>query len=61
MRPTSASSASTTEPCGWQVYRAGAMVGALIRAVVLPGERGRKAANRFHLYRRGPCRVEDRT
>jgi GT2 family glycosyltransferase len=46
---------------GWQVYRAGAMVGAFIRAIVLPGQRGRKAANRFHLYRRGPCRVETRS
>jgi GT2 family glycosyltransferase len=46
---------------GWQVYRAGAMAGAFIRAIVLSGERGRKAANRFHLYRRGPCRVEMRS
>ncbi len=43
---------------GWQVYRAGVMVGALARALVLPGERGRQAADRFHLYRRGPCRIE---
>jgi hypothetical protein len=27
---------------------------------VLPGDRGREAAARFHLYRRGPCRVESR-
>ncbi len=46
---------------GWQVYRAGAMSGALIRAVVLPRPRGRAAAARFHLYRQGPCRVEARS
>jgi GT2 family glycosyltransferase len=45
---------------GWQVYRAGIMAGAFLRALVLPGERGREAARRFHLYRRGPCRVESR-
>ncbi len=45
---------------GWQVYRAGAMVGALVRALVLPGDRGHRAADRFRLYRRGPCRVESR-
>ena len=45
---------------GWQCYRAGAMLGALGRALVLPGERGHQAAARFHLYRRGPCRVESR-
>jgi GT2 family glycosyltransferase len=44
---------------GWQVYRAGTMVGSLVRALVLPGDRGRQAANRFHLYRRGPVRTED--
>jgi GT2 family glycosyltransferase len=43
---------------GWWVYRAGAMVGALGRALVLRGERSRDATARFHLYRRGPCRVE---
>jgi GT2 family glycosyltransferase len=43
---------------GWQVYRSGTMAGALVRALVLPGERGRSAASRFHLYRRGPCLVE---
>jgi GT2 family glycosyltransferase len=45
---------------GWWGYRAGAMGGALVRALVLPGDRGREAAARFHLYRRGPCRVESR-
>ncbi len=43
---------------GWTVYRTGVMVGALIRGLVLPGTRGKHAAIRFHLYRRGPCRVE---
>ena len=47
-------------PGGWQRYRWGVMVGAAIRAVVLPGARGRAAAKRFHLYRHGPCRVEAR-
>ena len=45
-------------PGGWQVYRAAVMAGAALRAVVLPGSRGRAAATRFQLYRRGPCRVE---
>ncbi len=45
-------------PVGWWAYRAGAMTGALLRAVVLGGDRGRKAAARFHLYRRGPSAVE---
>jgi GT2 family glycosyltransferase len=47
-------------PRGWHIYRAGVMVGAAIRAVVLPGERGRAAADRFHRYRMGPTRVEGR-
>jgi GT2 family glycosyltransferase len=46
---------------GWEVYRTGTMAGAFIRAIVLPGQRGREAALRFHLYRRGPCQVESRT
>ena len=45
-------------PAGWWVYRAATMTGAALRALVLPGDRGRAAARRFHLYRRGPCRVE---
>ncbi|HEV3281405.1 MAG TPA: glycosyltransferase [Acidimicrobiales bacterium] len=44
-------------PLGWWLYRAGAMVGALIRALVLRGDRSRLAAARFHLYRRGPTTV----
>ncbi len=43
---------------GWQSYRAAVMTGAALRALVLPGRRRRDAADRFHLYRRGPCRVE---
>jgi GT2 family glycosyltransferase len=46
---------------GWWVYRTGAMAGALVRALFLPGERGRSAAARFHLYRRGPGRVESQS
>lgn len=45
---------------GWTVYRAGVMVGALARALLLPGARGRQAASRFRLYWSGPCRVESR-
>jgi GT2 family glycosyltransferase len=47
-------------PGGWQAYRAGVMVGSALRAVVLPGARGRAAADRFHRYRKGPCRIEAR-
>ena len=47
-------------PRGWQGYRAAVMTGAALRALVLPGQRGRAAADRFHLYRVGPCRVEAR-
>ncbi len=47
-------------PRGWLVYRAGVMVGSGLRALVLPGARGRAAADRFHRYRHGPCRVEAR-
>lgn len=43
---------------GWWIYRTGVMTGALARALVLPRARGRAAADRFHLYRRGPCLVE---
>ncbi len=45
-------------PAGWWVYRGAALFGASVRALVLPGERGRRAAARFSLYRRGPLRVE---
>lgn len=43
---------------GWRIFRAGVMAGALVRAVAMGGERGRRAADRFHLYRTGPCRAE---
>jgi GT2 family glycosyltransferase len=43
---------------GWWIYRTGVMTGAVLRALVVPGHRGRAAAARFHLYRRGPHRVE---
>ncbi len=45
---------------GWQVARAGQVVGAGVRSVVLPGERGRAAADRLRLYLRGPVRAEAR-
>jgi GT2 family glycosyltransferase len=45
---------------GWRIFRAGVMAGSLLRALVLPGERGRLAAARLHLYRTGPCRAESR-
>jgi GT2 family glycosyltransferase len=45
-------------PRGWQVYRTAVMTGAAVRAVALPGDRGRAAARRFHRYRQGPGRVE---
>jgi GT2 family glycosyltransferase len=43
---------------GWWIFRCGAMTGALVRALVLPGDRGREAAARFRLYRSGPIRSE---
>src|SRR6202022_3663187 len=43
---------------GWRVFRAGLMAGAMVRALILPGDRGRRAAARLHLYRTGPCRAE---
>lgn len=42
---------------GWRVYRAGTMAGALLRALLLPGDRGRRAAARYRLYRDGPAAV----
>jgi GT2 family glycosyltransferase len=45
---------------GWWIFRAGVMVGALVRALFLPGDRGRRSAARFHLYRTGPSRAESR-
>lgn len=43
---------------GWRIFRSGVAAGALVRALVLGGQRGRAAADRFHLYRTGPVRVE---
>jgi GT2 family glycosyltransferase len=43
---------------GWFVFRSGVMTGALVRALILPGDRGRRAATRFHLYLTGPSRAE---
>lgn len=43
---------------GWALYRAGNLIGAGIRAMVLSGDRGREAAARFRLMFRGPCRAE---
>jgi GT2 family glycosyltransferase len=45
---------------GWWIYRTATMLGALPRAVLLRGQRGRDAAYRFRLYRVGPCRTEQR-
>jgi glycosyltransferase involved in cell wall biosynthesis/GT2 family glycosyltransferase len=47
-------------PWGWRIYRVGVMAGAVPRAILLPGGRGRPASDRFHLYREGPCRAEAR-
>ena len=38
----------------------GQWLGAMARAIVLPGERGRAARKRAALYRLGPVRVEAR-
>ncbi len=45
---------------GWLVFRSGVMAGALVRALFLPGERGRRAATRFRLYLAGPSKAESR-
>ncbi|GAA1059048.1 glycosyltransferase [Agromyces bracchium] len=45
---------------GWQWARAGQWLGATVRSIVLPGERGRAARRRAALYRLGPVRVEAR-
>jgi GT2 family glycosyltransferase len=42
---------------GWHVYRAGTVLGAAGRAIVLRGERRLDASRRMSLYRRGPRRV----
>jgi GT2 family glycosyltransferase len=43
---------------GWWTFRSGVMAGALVRALVLRGDRAKAAAARFHLYRIGPCHAE---
>ncbi|CAN7467419.1 glycosyltransferase [Terrabacter sp. LjRoot27] len=43
---------------GWQVGRAGQVVGSTVRGVVLPGDRGRAARARVRLYLAGPARSE---
>lgn len=43
---------------GWQSARVGQWLGATMRSVVLPGERGRAARKRAAIYRLGPVRVE---
>ncbi|WP_448006660.1 glycosyltransferase [Agromyces bauzanensis] len=45
---------------GWQWARLGQLVGAMARAILLPGDRGRAARRRAALYRLGPVRVETR-
>jgi GT2 family glycosyltransferase len=42
---------------GWLVYRTAAVVGAMVRTVVLPGERKAVALRRAGLYARGPRRA----
>ncbi len=46
---------------GWRVFRAGVLVGAAVRAVVLRGARRRRALARFRLYRLGPGAVAGRS
>lgn len=43
---------------GWALARTAQLVGATVRGIALPGERGRAAARRAALYRRGPVRAE---
>jgi GT2 family glycosyltransferase len=45
---------------GWRSYRTAAALGALVRSVVLPGDRGREARRRYRIYRTGPLVVEAR-
>ncbi|WP_281883852.1 glycosyltransferase [Agromyces rhizosphaerae] len=45
---------------GWQWARTGQWLGAMARAIALPGERGLDARRRAALYRLGPVRVEAR-
>lgn len=43
---------------GWFAARSAVWLGSMVRAIVLPGERGRAARRRAALYRLGPVRVE---
>ena len=43
---------------GWWSYRAASVVGSAARALALPGERGRSARTRMHLFLTGPLRAE---
>jgi glycosyltransferase involved in cell wall biosynthesis/GT2 family glycosyltransferase len=45
---------------GWQSARVAVWLGAMLRSIVLPGERGKDARRRAALYRLGPVRVESR-
>lgn len=45
---------------GWWVYRTAVLSGSLVRSVVLPGDRGRRAAFRVRLFWTGPLAVEAR-
>ncbi len=45
---------------GWTVARMAAWSGAVVRGMLLPGDRGREAWRRAALYARGPVRVEAR-
>jgi GT2 family glycosyltransferase len=45
---------------GWQRARVAVWLGAMLRSVVLPGQRGMDARRRAALYRLGPVRVEAR-
>lgn len=45
---------------GWQAARIGQWLGSMVRAIALPGERGRAARRRAALYRLGPSHVEAR-
>ncbi len=43
---------------GWWVYRVATLAGSFPRALLLPGDRRRVAADRMRLYTRGPLRIE---
>lgn len=43
---------------GWQLARAAQWAGSMVRAAVLPGDRGRAARRRAALLRLGPVRIE---